>query len=598
MLRTECPNPQFSREGITILNGKWKFYSPSVPDASEIEVPFAPESVLSGINRTDFINDCEYTRTFTAEKPSGGERLFIRFGAVNYEATVFINGKRVGVHRGGYTPFGFDISKAVESGENEIRVLVHNDVTENIPTGKQSAKRESFGCFYTRVTGIWQPVWLERTPENYVKSLRFFPDIGKGSVGVEIVGEGEGDAEITVTYDGKPAGEAKGYVKYRKRFEIALGEKHLWEIGNGRLYDVTVRYCGDEVKSYFGLREVRYDGMKFLLNGVSVFQRLSLDQGYYPDGLYTAPDDESMIRDVELGLRLGFNGARLHQKVFDPRFLYHCDKAGYMVWGEFPSWGVDYENLEALGTVAGEWTEAVERDFNHPSIVTWCPLNETWESLIDPRKVRDVRFVDAIYALTKALDETRPCVDVSGGFHGHKTDLYDFHDYLDPETLEKHLKALDEKDELIMDKVYAPDFADEDGLRYEKGLPLNASEYGGVSYATSSENGWGYRRCGGEQEYVDGYVRLTSLLLKAKKLSGFCYTQLYDVEQEQNGLYTYDRKSKFSETAERQIRECNMQKAAIEDCTQSETAMNNQDNFGAGFVVPATSDRFEKRKIY
>lgn len=565
MLRTECPNPQFSREGITILNGKWKFYSPSVPDASEIEVPFAPESKLSGINHTDFIVDCEYTRTFTAEKPGDDERLFIRFGAVNYEATVFINGKRVGVHRGGYTPFGFDISGVVENGENEILVQVHNDVTENVPTGKQSAKRESFGCFYTRVTGIWQPVWLERTPANYVKSLRFFPDIENGCVGVEVVGEGDGDAEITVTYDGKTAGEAKGYVKYRKRFEIALNEKHLWEIGNGRLYDVTVRYCGDEVKSYFGLREVRYDGLKFLLNGKSVFQRLSLDQGYYPDGLYTAPDDESMMRDVELGLKLGFNGARPHQKVFDPRFLYHCDKAGYIVWGEFPSWGVNYENLEALGTVTGEWTEAVERDFNHPSIITWCPLNETWESLIDPRKVRDVRFVDAIYALTKALDETRPCVDVSGGFHGHKTDLYDFHDYLDPETLEKHLKAFDENDSLIMDKVYAPDFAEEDELRYEKGLPLNASEYGGVSYATSSENGWGYRRCGGEQEYVDGYVKLTSMLLKAKKLSGFCYTQLYDVEQEQNGLYTYDRKSKFSEAAEKQIRECNMQKAAIEE---------------------------------
>lgn len=564
MLRTECPNPQFSREGITILNGKWKFYSANVPGASEIEVPFAPESKLSGVNYTDFINDCEYSRMFTAEAPGENERLFVRFGAVNYEAIVYVNGVRAGLHRGGYTPFGFDISGLVKSGENEIRVVVRNDVTENVPTGKQSAKRESFGCFYTRVTGIWQPVWLERTPANYVRSLKFFPDVEKCVVTAEVVGEGEGEAEIAVTYDGKPVGEAKGYVKYRKSFEIALGEKHLWEAGNGRLYDVKVRYCGDEVTSYFGLREVRYDGMKFMLNGVSVFQRLVLDQGYYPDGLYTAPDDASMIRDVELGLRLGFNGARLHQKVFDPRFLYHCDRAGYMVWGEFPSWGVDYENLEALGTVAGEWTETVERDFNHPSIITWCPLNETWESLKDARKVRDVRFIDSIYALTKTLDPTRPCVDVSGGYHGHDTDLYDFHDYLDPETLAKHLKALDERDELIMDKVYAPGFAEENDLRYEKGLPLNASEYGGVSYATSSENGWGYRRCGGESEYVDCYVRLTSMLLDAKKLSGFCYTQLYDVEQEQNGLYAYDRHSKFGSDAEERIRECNLKKAAIE----------------------------------
>lgn len=565
MLRMECPNPQFSRKGITILNGKWKFYSARVPNATEIEVPFAPESALSGIGHTDFINECEYARTFTAETPKENERTFIRFGAVNYEATVLVNGKRAGVHRGGYTPFGFDISELVKDGENEVRVLVHNDVTENVPTGKQSAKRESFGCFYTRVTGIWQPVWLERTPANYVRSLKFFPDAEKGKVTVEVTGEGEGEAEIAVTYGGKPMGEAKGYVKYRKRFEIALGEKHLWEVGNGRLYDVTVRYCGDEVTSYFGLRDVRYDGMKFLLNGESVFQRLALDQGYYPDGLYTAPSDEAMIRDVELGQRLGFNGARLHQKVFDPRFLCHCDRAGYMVWGEFPSWGVDYENLEALGTVAGEWTEAVERDFNHPSIITWCPLNETWESLKDARKVRDARFIDAIYALTKALDPTRPCVDVSGGFHGHKTDLYDFHDYLDPETLAAHLKALRERDELIMDKVYAPDFAEKSDLRYEKGLPLNASEYGGVSYATSSDNGWGYRRCGGELEFVDTYVKLTNMLLGEKKLSGFCYTQLYDVEQEQNGLYTYDRKSKFSEAAEARIRECNVAKAAIEE---------------------------------
>ena len=207
----------------------------------------------------------------------------------------------------------------------------------------------------------------------------------------------------------------------------------------------------------------------------------------------------------------------------------------------------------------------MERDFNHPSIITWCPLNETWESLKDARKVRDVRFVDAVYAVTKALDGTRPCVDVSGGFHGHKTDLYDFHDYLDPATLEKHLRALEENDEIIVDKVYAPDFAEESDLRYEKGLPVNVSEYGGVSYATSTDNGWGYRRCGGEEEYVDCYVKLTSMLLKSKKLSGFCFTQLYDVEQEQNGLYTYDRKPKFGEAAEKRIRKCNLAKAAIED---------------------------------
>ena len=563
-MRTECPNPQFSRDGIVVLDGKWKFSSGCVSEATEIEVPFAPESELSGIGHKGFIPECEYRKKFVTEKPNGKDRLFLHFGAVNYEARVFVNGGYVGEHRGGYTPFAFDITSFVFSGENEVCVKVRSDVRANVPTGKQSDVEQSHGCFYTRVTGIWQPVWLERTPENYVRSVRFFPDVQTSSVEIELVCEGEGEANIEVYYDGKRVGGASGYVKFRKKFTLPLSEKHLWESGEGRLYDVTIAYEGDKVNSYFGLREARYDGMKFLLNGKSVFQRLSLDQGYYPDGVYTARDDESMIRDIELGTRLGFNGARLHQKVFDPRFLYHCDKAGYMVWGEFPSWGVEYYDLAAFGAAAGEWVQAMERDFNHPSIITWCPLNETWESLIDNRKVRDVRFIDAIYALTKAIDPTRPCVDVSGGYHGHATDLYDLHDYNDSKTLRANIDAIEKRDEIITPHVYAPKEAEEDDLRYPSGVPINVSEYGGVSYG-KTEGGWGYRNCDGETAFVDEYVRQTEILLSSPKISGFCYTQLYDVEQEQNGLYTYDRKSKFSEEAEKRIRECNLQKAAIEN---------------------------------
>ena len=570
MRRTECPNPQFSRDGIVVLNGKWKFSSRYVRGATEIEVPFAPESVLSGIGYKGFIPECEYVKNFSAKKPDGDERLFLRFGAVNYEARVFVNGSYVGEHRGGYTPFGFEITDLVTDGENEITVKVNNDVRANVPTGKQSEAEESHGCFYTRVTGIWQPVWLESTPKNYIKSIRFFPDVERTAVKAEVVCEGEGETEIEVRYEGSVVGRSEGYVKFRKTFDIPLSEKHLWEVGAGRLYDVTVRCAGDKVESYFGLRRVRYDGMKFLLNDKSVFQRFVLDQGYYPDGLYTAPDDESMERDVALGMRLGFNGARLHQKVFDPRYLYHCDRAGYMVWGEFPSWGVEYSDLEAFGAVAGEWAEAIERDFNHPSIVTWCPLNETWESLKDARKVRDVRFVDAIYALTKALDPTRPCVDVSGGYHGHETDLYDIHDYNAPETLKVHIESIEKRDEIITPKVYAAEDAGEDDLRYPPGKPISVSEYGGVSYGAPKDGGWGYRNCAGEKEFIDGYVKLTETLLDSGKISGFCYTQLYDVEQEQNGLYTYDRKSKFSVDAEKRIAECNRTQAAIEKEAPSE----------------------------
>ena len=564
MLRSECPNPQFSRDGIVVLNGKWKFSSRYVPEATEINVPFAPESELSGICHKGFIPECEYSRSFSVSKPSEHERLFLHFGAVNYEARVYINGACVGEHRGGYTPFAFDISGFVTDGENEITVKVRNDVRANVPTGKQSEAEASHGCFYSRVTGIWQPAWLEKTPKDYIKSIRFFPNPEASKVEAEVVCEGEGNVGIEVRYDGKLVGHADGYVCFRKKFTIGLSEKHLWELGAGRLYDVTVRYGDDKVESYFGLRDARYDGMKFLLNGKSVFQRLVLDQGYYPDGLYTARDDESMKRDIRIGMKLGFNGARLHQKVFDPRYLYHCDKAGYMVWGEFPSWGVEYYDLAAFGAVAGEWVAAMERDFNHPSIITWCPLNETWESLVDKRKIRDVRFVDAIYALTKAIDPTRPCVDVSGGYHGHETDLYDIHDYNDGETLRINTEAIDKRDEIITPHVYAPPEAEENDLRYPAGKPINVSEYGGVAYCAAKNGGWGYRSCEGENDFVDEYVRQTKKLLSTEKLSGFCYTQLYDVEQEQNGLYTYDRKPKFSEEAERRIAACNETPAAIE----------------------------------
>lgn len=344
-----------------------------------------------------------------------------------------------------------------------------------------------------------------------------------------------------------------------------MKEKRLWEPGAGRLYDVKISFKGDTVTSYFGLREARYDGMRFLLNGKSVFQRFVLDQGYYPDGLYTAPDEKSLERDVRLGMSLGFNGARLHQKLFEPLFLYHCDRLGYMVWGEYASWGVIYDDLEALGAFVSEWTEAVNRDFNHPCIVTWCPLNETWENLDVPGKVRDVRFVNAVYALTKALDPTRPCVDVSGGFHGAETDLYDFHDYLDPETVRGHIKAIEDGDELVMDRIYAPDFAGggEADLKYKPGIPLNASEYGGMAFSAES-GGWGYRTSRSEEEFSENYIALTDLWLDCPKISGFCYTQLYDVEQEQNGLLNYDRSEKFGKDITEKIARCNKRPAAME----------------------------------
>lgn len=584
MYRPEHPNPQFERANYETLNGPWEFSYGKVCGRENctlndltIEVPFCPESELSGIHNTDFITDCVYSRLVDVKEKDLSGRLVLHFSAVDYKAEVYINGVKAGEHEGGYTAFEFDITQLVNVGQNRITVAVHDDVAANVPSGKQSKKRESFGCFYTRVTGIWQTVWLERTPKEYVKSVKFFPNVADGSVKVELVTEGKADTNITVSYDGKEVGKATGDGYYRHEYDIKLKEKHLWDIGQGEIYDVVIKFGDDEVKSYFGLRTTEYKNGKFLLNGKSVFQRLVLDQGYYPKGVYTATSVRRMEQDILLVRSLGFNGLRLHQKVFDQRYLYECDRLGIMVWGEYGSWGAEYEDLDTLGRFIGEWAETVEQYFNHPSIITWCPLNEVWTNLDDERIERDIRFVESVYKTTKILDPTRPCVDASGGHHGKYTDLYDFHCYYTDEEMRSVVERITEKNELFVPGLYSMD-AQSEGTVYDGQSPLHASEYGGVAYekngavsglhvetvCVENEDAWGYSTCENEDAFIDRYVDLTQILMDCDRICGLCYTQLYDVEQEQNGLFTYDREPKFSEGALDRIRQCNSRIAAIE----------------------------------
>ncbi len=579
MYRNEHPNPQFERDGYECLNGVWGFSYGKVVGRENcaldktIQVPFCPESELSGIGNTELNADCVYTREIEVKKADLAGKLWLKFGAVDYEACVYVNGAFAGKHAGGYTAFDIDITPHVKAGKNRVTVAVHDDVRENVPSGKQTAKAVSFGCFYTRVTGIWQTVWLERTPLDYIKSVKFYPDAENGKVKTVILTEGEGEIETCVTYRGRETGRAAGATNGGGCvLEIPLSETHLWEAGCGRLYDVSVKFGADEVKSYFGLRSVECKDKKFLLNGKSVFQRLVLDQGYYPSGVYTAQSSLEMREDISRAMDLGFNGARLHQKVFEQRFLYECDKAGYLVWGEYASWGVEYENTRGMGAFLGEWTETVEQYFNHPSIITWCPLNETWENIHNGKTVRDARVPECAYAVTKILDPTRPCVDTSGGYHGRFTDIADFHSYEDYRTLKVRIDKA----------AYAkPDFAkmylDGEQTGYG-GEPLHLSEFGGVTFTGASvpecacvceTEAWGYNAVADEAAFVANYVKTVKMLLACKVLSGFCYTQLYDVEQEQNGFYTYDRKLKLSAEAVKKIAECNRETAATEADEQS-----------------------------
>ena len=554
--RSEYPRPQFVREGWMNLNGSWQFeidndrngekrelYKKGATLEGSILVPFCPESKLSGVCHKDFMLGVCYKRSFILEELP--ECAMLHFGAVDYFCKVYVNETYVGCHKGGYVSFALDVTEALSLGENEITVFAEDDTKDHsIPSGKQSDRPESHGCYYTRTTGIWQTVWLEFMAKEHIDGVKFYPNITDCSVTAGIKLCGTADLSCEVFYEGEKMGEYFAEaVSGEVTFNIPLKEKHLWEVGKGRLYDVKFTFGKDKVDSYFGLREVLLDGFKFLINGKSVFQRLVLDQGFYPDGIYTAPTDEALKKDIELSLACGFNGARLHEKIFEERFLYHADKMGYIVWGEYPDWGFDNRIKEGLDYILPEWTEEVARDFNHPSIIGWCPRNEVWEQF---GGMPDSEVLSSLYDITKSLDPTRPCIDTSGGYHT-KTDIFDLHDYdQNPETFKANYDR-------IMTENYLHDWLSNKEVKHTyNGEATFVSEYGGIKWVDGQKRenddkvSWGYGDAPtSEEEFKYRFKGLTDALLDNDKMFGLCYTQLTDVEQEQNGLYTYDRRAKF-----------------------------------------------------
>ena len=549
--RPEHPQPQMERSAWRSLNGAWQFafdFGRSGLDRhferrdaldTTITVPFCPESVLSGVHYTDFIPAVWYARAFTLTPEELSGRVLLHFGAVDYEAHVFVNGEPAGTHRGGYTSFCFDITDLCRAGENRLSVYAEDDNRSGKqPHGKQCESFDSQGCDYTRTTGIWQTVWLEFVPETYIQSVQYYSNITEGTLLVQAKLCGAGTFTVKASFEGRPCGEASARAENGfAAVTLPLSELHLWDVGQGNLYDFTLTFGSDSVKSYAGMREVRIEGRRVLLNGRPVFQRLVLDQGFYPDGIYTAPDESALVRDIELSLAAGFNGARLHQKVFEPRFLYHCDRLGYLAWGEMANWGLDYSDPAALEAFLGEWLDAVDRDFNHPSIVGWCPFNETWDR--EGRRQLD-SLLAMVYRVTKQLDPTRPCIDTSGNFHV-VTDIYDVHDYeQDPASFAAHYEAF----------RTGGAFYDAQAARqqYDGKKPMFVSEYGGIKWNPQGDvdKAWGYGDGPATEEaFIERYRGLTEALLSNPNMFGFCYTQLYDVEQETNGLYTYSREPKF-----------------------------------------------------
>jgi len=570
--RPEHPNPQWQRTNWQNLNGQWEFdfdFSASArerklyeggPLPKKILVPFCPESTLSGIGYTDFIPSVCYRKViFLTEEQLNG-RVFLHFGAVDYHSYIYINGQPANEHIGGYASFQTEITDFVHAGENTIFLIAEDDVrSKQQPVGKQCQRSIPFSTFYTRTTGIWQTVWLEFVPKTYIKSCKYYPDITNGTL--TVTGEvcGHGTLELISSYEGIPTGSISVTVRHGTfSTQIKLSELHLWEVGQGRLYDLELRFGEDRVNSYFGMREVALEGMAFLLNHKPLFQRTVLDQGYYPDGLYTAKSNEELKGDIELSVAMGFHGARLHQKVFEKRFLYHCDKAGYIVWGEHGNWGMDYTDPVAQGNFLCEWAEVLQRDFNSPALIGWCPFNETDNY---QEKNSGSRLLECAYQITKLYDTTRPCIDTSGYYHINKKEIHDVHDYeQDPVILTENYSRIEEGivNDLIGKKSRH--------IQPYHGEPIFVSEYGGIRWAPENSKGWGYGNAPQtEEEFVKRYCAQTDALLSNPLIMGVCYTQLYDIEQEQNGLYYYDRIPKFDAETTEKLRAAMTKKAAIEE---------------------------------
>ena len=569
--RPEHPNPQWERKSWRNLNGEWEFEFDFGKSAREkglykngtlskkITVPFCPESRLSGIGYTDFIPSVCYRKIITLSEEELTGNVFLHFGAVDFHSYIYVNGKLADEHIGGYSSFQVDITALVKSGENEIFVIAEDDVRSGQqPTGKQSMRYSSHGCSYTRTTGIWQTVWLEFVPKTYIKSCKYHPDITSGILTVTGEVSGCGELALSTFYEGNPTGSTSIYVNNGFfTAQIHLSEMHLWEIGHGRLYDLELKFGEDTVKSYFGMREVSLNGLKFMLNHKPIFLRTVLDQGFYPDGIYTAPSDEALKRDIALAKAAGFHGARLHQKVFEKRFLYHCDKEGYIIWGEHGNWGMDYRDAAAQGNFICEWTEIIERDFNSPALIGWCPFNETWG--YEERK-NNSRLLESVYKITKLYDQTRPCIDTSGNYHIKKKEIHDVHDY-EQDTV-KFAENYAHIDEGIVDDAIRRRQRDAQPYSRE---PIFVSEYGGIKWAPSEESGWGYGDAPKTvEEFTERYCTLANILLSNPYIMGLCYTQLYDVEQEQNGLYYYDRTPKFDAETMAKLKAAMTEQAEIE----------------------------------
>ena len=573
--RPEYPRPQFVREPWLNLNGTWEFqcddenagltqgWHDGRTLTGKITVPFAYQTQLSGINDKS-IHECVwYARSFEIPDTWKGYDLLLNFGAVDYEATVWINGREVGTHRGGHVPFQFEISPYIQAGDNRLTVRVEDRQDLQQPRGKQSYTGLPHSIDYYCTTGIWQTVWLERAPAIRIEEVRAIPHAESNRLTIEVYLHAPSSSwrlEVEVFDAGQLVARESHHTPIATgHFDIAIPFAKLWSPKSPHLYDLKVRLYKqdellDEVLSYVGLRKIELKDGKFLINGDVCYLKLVLDQGYWPDGYLTAPSDEALQTDIGWTKMFGFNGVRKHQKLEDPRWLYWCDRLGLLVWEEMPN-ARDW-SPQAQEKLSTEWQRAVRRDYNHPCIIAWVPVNESMGFPgLGQEHVDQYAFIERMVRVTRRIDSTRPVIDNDGWEHTDITDVCAIHDYT---PTAKKLKVR-YKDTLgggqLPEKVWISDrplFVA--GSQY-RGQPIVLSEVGGFltipSEIPNDQRDMLYQFYDSFEspgELVNKYRDLMKGIASLPFLAGFCYTQLTDIEQEINGLLTYDRQPKAPPT--------------------------------------------------
>lgn len=564
-MRAELPNPSFARERWRTLNGQWDFLMDpedclqvgGVDKLSwdrTIRVPFCYESELSGIGSDAPSRSVWYRRSFAVTEEECSATVLLHFGAVDYRARVWVNGQYVGTHEGGFTPFAFEVQQYLHKGENTLVVKAEDSYSRELPRGKQMCGRRPCSCFYRNTTGIWQSVWLEFTGCDYITDIRITPDLDRNRADFVIRINGEHPSEIALTI--RKESQVIGTMTVAcesKNICCSFGfqengvfsvENLYWTPEKPNLIDVEVTLIHDgkkydTVSTYFGMRKIHVCGEEIYLNNSPLYQRLVLDQGYWPEGLMTAPSDEAIRRDVEMTKELGFNGARKHQKIEDPRYYYWADKLGLLVWGEMPS-NYDF-TPEGQRMLLSELQAFVRRDYNHPCIVTWIPFNESWGVHEIAGDSRQKSFVKAVYYLLRSLDESRLVGSNDGWEQLELTDFCGIHDYdISPENFATRYMDIEKtmRGSVNFKPIYAA------GEQYN-GMPVLITEMGGVKLV--NDDGWGYNQAMSDEEGMLRYLRSVMRAVRShRQIRGFCYTQLTDVQQETNGLLDAARKPKVA----------------------------------------------------